>query len=233
MNKVLHHLHRAIECNPEFSDAHVILAREYKKKDDFLHYVKYLGKAIRIDKKLIGNSTKQQKYYANQNLFGLVRKMFFIEIEQKRHLSNLLIEMGTHHFDKKEFKRANRLFSEAGSVDPLNAHVDFHLGLLYLKNRKHTKSYECFTQCIEKEIHHTGANIELGKYYQKKKDYNLAEVHFFCALETNPNDASIHILICKLYLKMKKIESANHHYRTAVSLDDSSKDQILTAKFNN
>ena len=30
----MHHLHRAIECNPEFSDAHAILAQEYKKKDD-------------------------------------------------------------------------------------------------------------------------------------------------------------------------------------------------------
>jgi tetratricopeptide (TPR) repeat protein len=230
MNKIFHHLHKAIECNPEFTDAFVSLAHEYKKVNEESYYVKYLKKAIRIDKKLIGDSAKLQENYAHKNLFGLVRKMFFIEMEQKRHLSNLLIEMGIHHFDKQDLKRANRLFSEAGTVDALNADVYYHQGLIHQKNRNYTKAHECFIQCIEKDIHHTGANIEVGKYYQNKKDYSLAEVHFFCALETNPYDAFIHILICKLYLKLKKPESAKHHYDTAVALDASFIDETLKAK---
>ena len=101
----MHHLHRAIECDPEFSDAHVSLAKEYKKEDDFPHYVKHLNKAIKIDRKQIHESKEQQKNYAHQNLFGLVRKLFFLEMDQKRHLSNLLVEMGTYHFAKNDIKR--------------------------------------------------------------------------------------------------------------------------------
>ena len=80
MNKVIHHLHRAIECNPKFSDAHVILAQEYKKKDDFLHYLDYLNKAINIDRKLILESEEQQRHYYNKKLIVIVRILFLIEI---------------------------------------------------------------------------------------------------------------------------------------------------------
>ena len=232
MNKVMHHLHRAIECNPDFSDAHVILAQEYKKKDDFLHYVKYLNKAISIDRKLILESAELQEDYAYQNLFGLVRKLFFLEMEQKRHLSNLLIEMGAYHFVKKDFKKAQQFYMDAELVDPLSGDVYYHLGKIQLKNKKHKKAYQYFIQCIERDIQHTGANIELGKYYQREKDFHLAEVHFFCALETNPYDALVHILICKLYLTMKKLEPAKHHYDTAVSLDASVEDKNLKDKIS-
>ena len=232
MNKVMHHLHRAIECNPKFSDAHVILAQEYKKKDDFLHYVKYLNKAISIDRKLILESAEQQEDYALQNLFGLVRKLFFLEMEQKRHLSNLLIEMGAYHFVKKDFRKAQQFYMDAELVDPLNADVYYRQGLIHIKNRKYKKSHDYFIQCIERDIHHTGANIELGKYYQRKKDFQLAEVHFFCALEIQSYDASVHILICKLYLKLQEMDSAKHHYDTAVSLDASVEDKKLKDKIS-
>ena len=135
----MHHLHRAIECNPDFSDAHVILAQEYKKKDDFLHYVDYLNKAINIDRKLILKSEEQQKDYAHQNLFGIVRKLFFLEMDQKRHLSNLLIEMGTYHFAKKDIQKAQRFYNDAESVDPLNGDVYYHLGKIQLKHKKTLK----------------------------------------------------------------------------------------------
>ena len=79
MNKVLHHLHRAVECDPKFSDAYVSLAREYKKEENPSHYTKFIKKAIGIDKKLIRELEKQQVDYAGQNLFGLVRKVFFLE----------------------------------------------------------------------------------------------------------------------------------------------------------
>ena len=102
----------------------------------------------------------------------------------------------------------------------------------FSKNKKYKKAYQYFIQRIERGIQHTGANIELGKYYQREKDFHLAEVHFFCALETNPYDASVHILICKLYLTMKKLEPAKHHYDTAVSLDDSVEDKKLKDKIN-
>ena len=232
MNKVMHHLHRAIECNPDFSEAHVILAQEYKDKEDFLHYVDYLNKAIDIDRKLIFESEERQKDYAHQNLFGLVRKLFFLEMDQKRHLSDLLIEMGTYHFAKKDIKKAQQFYNDAESVDPLNGDVYYHLGKIQLKHKKYKKACQYFIQCIERDIHHTGANIELGKYYQGKKDFHLAEVHFFCALETNHYDASVHILICKLYLTLKKPEPAKHHYDTALSLDASVEDKKLKDKIS-
>jgi len=232
MNKVMHHLHRAIECDPEFSDAHVSLAKEYKKEDDFPHYVKHLNKAIKIDRKQIHESKEQQKNYAHQNLFGLVRKLFFLEMDQKRHLSNLLIEMGTYHFAKNDIKRAQKLFNEAELVDPFNGDVYFYQGIILKKNRKYKKSYDCFIQCIEIDIKHYKANIELGKYYQRKKDFQLAEVHFFCALESHPYDPSTHMLISRLYVMMKKINSAKYHYDTAVSLDDLFIDKKLKDKLD-
>ncbi|MEC7927288.1 MAG: hypothetical protein VX767_03550, partial [Candidatus Neomarinimicrobiota bacterium] len=70
MNKVLHHLHRAVECDPKFSDAYVSLARAYKKEEDPSHYTKFIIKAMSIDKKLIRELEKQQINYAGQNLFG-------------------------------------------------------------------------------------------------------------------------------------------------------------------
>ena len=167
----MHHLHRAIECDPEFSDAHVFLAKEYKKEDNFLHYVKYLNKAINIDRKLILESKEQQENYAHQNLFGLVRKLFFLEMDQKRHLSNLLIEMGAYHFAKNDVKKAQKFYYEAESVDPLNGDVYFCQGMVHQKNKKYKKSYDCFIQCIELDVKHYKTNIELGKFYQRKKDF--------------------------------------------------------------
>ena len=58
----------------------------------------------------------------------------------------------------------------------------------------------------------------------------MAEVHFFCGLESNPYNAAVHILICKLYLTLKKLEPAKHHYDTAVSLDASVEDKKLKDK---
>jgi tetratricopeptide (TPR) repeat protein len=225
MNKVMHHLHRAIECNPDFSEAHVILAQEYKDRDDFLHYVDYLNKAIDIDRKLILESEERQKDYAHQNLFGLVRKLFFLEMDQKRHLSNLLIEMGTYHFAKKDINKAQQFYNDAESIDPLYGDVYYRLGKIQLKHKKHKKACQYFIQCIERDIQHSGANIELGKYYQRKKNFHLAEVHFFCGLESNPYNASVHILICKLYLTLKKLEPAKHQYDTAFSLGASVEDK--------
>ena len=232
MNKVMHHLHRAIECNPDFSEAHVILAQEYKDRDDFLHYVDYLNKAIDIDRKLILESEERQKDYAHQNLFGLVRKLFFLEMDQKRHLSNLLIEMGTYHFAKKDINKAQQFYNDAESIDPLYGDVYYRLGKIQLKHKKHKKACQYFIQCIERDIQHSGANIELGKYYQRKKNFHLAEVHFFCGLESNPYNASVHIFICKLYLILKKLEPAKHHYDTAVSLDASVENKKLKDKIS-
>ncbi len=228
----MHHLHRAIECNPDFSEAHVILAQEYKDRDDFLHYVDYLNKAIDIDRRLILESEERQKDYAHQNLFGLVRKLFFLEMDQKRHLSNLLIEMGTYHFAKKDINKAQQFYNDAESIDPLNGDVYYCLGKIQLKHKKYKKACQYFIQCIERDIQHSGANIELGKYYQRKKNFYLAEVHFFCGLESNPYNASVHILICKLYLTLKKLEPAKHHYDTAVSLDASVEDKKLKVKIS-
>lgn len=228
----MHHLHRAIECNPDFSEAHVILAQEYKDRDDFLHYVDYLNKAIDIDRKLILESEERQKDYAHQNLFGLVRKLFFLEMDQKRHLSNLLIEMGTYHFAKKDINKAQQFYNDAESIDPLYGDVYYRLGKIQLKHKKHKKACQYFIQCIERDIQHSGANIELGKYYQRKKNFHLAEVHFFCGLESNPYNASVHILICKLYLTLKKLEPAKHHYDTAFSLDASVEDKNLKDKIS-
>ena len=67
----------------------------------------------------------------------------------------------------------------------------------------------------------------LENFYQRTKDYQLAEVHFFCALETYPYEPVIHILICKLYIKTNDLSSAKHHYESALSMDASSKDRKL------
>ena len=138
--------------------------------------------------------------------------------------------MGTFHYAKKDIQKAQRFYNDAESVDPLNGDVYYHLGKIQLKHKKYKKACQCFIQCIERDIHHSGANIELGRYYQREKDFHLAEVHFFCALETNPYDASVHILICKLYLALKKLEPAKYHYDTAVSMDVSVKDKKLKDK---
>ena len=227
MNKVLHHLHRAVECDPRFADAYVSLAREYKKEEDPSHYTKFIIKAISIDKKLIRELEKQQVDYAGQNLFGLVRKVFFLELEQKRHLSNLLIELGYFHFENGEIKKALRIFEDAEMVDPLNADVYYYFGLVYLKRQKYKNAHKSFIHCVERDIHHAGANLELGKHFQRTKDYHLAEVHFFCALETYPYEPVIHILICKLCIKTNDLDSAKHHYESALSMDASSKNRKL------
>ena len=232
MNKIYFHLNKTIECDPDFSDAHVMLAQEYRNDRDIPHYLEHINRALKIDKRIIKRLTKLHQRYADQNLFGLARKIFFQQIEQKSHLSNLLVELGKYYFNNEELNIAKKCFSEAKAVNPLNADVFYNQGIVYQKNRKYKKAYKSFIHCIEREILHIGGNIELGKHYQRKKDYNLSEVHFFCALESNPYDPFIHLMICNLYLKMEKLATAKHHYLTGIALDKSLKDLKLERKLD-
>ena len=224
MNKIYFHLKKTIECDPSFPDAYIMLAKEYKKDKDIQNYLEYINIALRISKENIKNLDRLKKKYIEKNLFGLARKIFFQQNEQKKQVSSLLVELGIFNVNNKNYSSALNFFLEAKLINPLNADAYFNEAKVYKKNRKYKKAYQTFIKCIELDILHIGGNIQLGKYYQRKKDYDISEVHYFCALESNPYDPKIHLMICKLYLKMKRIKLAKHHYDSALSLESSLRD---------
>ena len=141
MNKVIHHLHRAIECNPEFSDAHVILAQEYKKKDDFLHYVDYLNKAINIDEENVLYWKRYAKINSRLNFpeeaeqgYKKSLELGNYELETWIRRCDILIGLG-------EYETAISSMMQALEFYPGTAEVEYRLAGLYFNTNNGDKGY--------------------------------------------------------------------------------------------
>ncbi len=156
-----------------------------------------------------------------------------------------LMSRGKDLFDKKEFDRAQFVFSEIIDMSDKNAEAFFYLANIFHMKGEIGKAIKAFTKVLSLDPGHTDASISLsvlyndiGHYEAGQKVFNQASERVKSTNSSTPDDQHVnkkfalkHLELADLYLSYNRFDEALFEYEKVIVLDpDNYESRIKVAK---
>jgi tetratricopeptide (TPR) repeat protein len=127
-----------------------------------------------------------------------------------------LNEQGVAAIRAKDFTRAEKLFSEALSVDSKNITAVFNLSGMYVTNKKEGQAVSLLQKYTREFPKDAGLHARLGDAYFGSQDPKNAIASYEKALQLDPKNPLIPVRLATLYAMNKKIDKAAEMYEQAL-----------------
>jgi tetratricopeptide (TPR) repeat protein len=215
---------QAVELNPDFIDARVMLAKTYLQdsREGNLRLAQVqLDEALKqIPNHLEALTLLGSLKIRAQNLEG-AKKVFEKVIEIYPDHAPAYIELGFIYVRTNRQKDAIALFKKTLEVDPLQAtalkvivddylkHKDFDSALkLCEENKKKAK---------DNQVHAAVIEYLKGRIYKFKGDIERAQTHFETSIELDSDLINAHMALTEMYIKEKNIDRVISHYENILN----------------
>lgn len=134
--------------------------------------------------------------------------------------------LGSCYNDLGRNDKAIEAFNNAIKIKPDYSDAYFGIGLL-LDYKEDDDCEKYYLKTLEYEPNHYWANANLGPYYEKKENFDLALKYSLKAHEVEPNGALISFNLGVIYAKMKNYEEALKFYKEELTKETPSIDAYL------
>jgi tetratricopeptide (TPR) repeat protein len=139
---------RAIELNPDFTEAYYHLGMAYSSLGKYKEAVEAYSRAVRIKPDYAAAYYNLGHAYSNLNRHDKAIKAFRQSIQYEPGNVEAYFALGNAYFDSGKEERAVDTFEAAISRKPDNPYAYYRLGLLYFPTGLHARAAEAFTQVI-------------------------------------------------------------------------------------
>ena len=213
------HFIKAIQIQPNFSEAHLQLALIYQQEGGNKNAITHFQFAVSSDEKEI----KILEEYANelmQNSQFQNAKKQFIKIEKKRkHCSLVYYKLALNFIETGEDKLAQDALQNSINKNPKASKAYRELALLLINNNELDAARFHLEKSIDIDYSDSKAHFLLGKIMVSMNDLNDAEQEFLSAMDINLGYVECKIEMAFLQIKMGNLKKAKDYYLEAQLID--------------
>ncbi len=177
-NESIKHLNIAIELNPKYRAAIMVLADTYANKNNFPEAMKWYNVAIE-------NEPQYSNAYGSIGALFFKKQMydtavFYLQkaIQLDSSNSEAYNNLGSSYFGKTEYEKAVASFSKAVELNPRYVDAIKNLGSSYGMLKQYDNSIFYFLKALEIQPNNSEVNQYLGLTYQFKGDMQNANYYF-------------------------------------------------------
>jgi len=135
---------RAIELNPDYSDAYSNLGNVYYDQENYAGAIKYYNKAIEINPDFSKAYYNLGIVYRNQGNYSDAIKCYKKAIELNPSYSAAYSNLGNVYDDQENYAAAIKYYNKAIEINPDCSEAYFNLGIVYHKQGNYSGTIECW-----------------------------------------------------------------------------------------
>jgi superkiller protein 3 len=209
---------KAIEYNPKYIAAYMILAKCYEAKADlyaaettYTHAKKVVSGDTRPYEGLGALYTRLKRYgeaIANYET-GLMIDSLNIE---------MLNGMGFIYMKLKETEKSIAYYNRSLKIDPEKVETMFAIAQVLIENDQPEKAKAYLEELIIKKPKNVDVRIKAAEVYTDLKEYSKAIEQYVFLIEQEPDNYNYHISLGAIYQWQKKYTSAEGEYLKAKTL---------------
>jgi tetratricopeptide (TPR) repeat protein len=117
---------------------------------------------------------------------------------------DLLLVMGAHELDRKQYERAKNIFKMAIKVKPDSEEAYLGLGEVLLRQEKLAEARAAFLKVISLNVHNHNAYEDLARVYTAQGDLEKATIYIKKSLAINPDQPHLYKVLDELRKLIQK-----------------------------
>jgi len=157
--------------------------------------------------------------YTAAKFYKKAKEAFFKALALKPDYGEVYYDLGVLYTQWGKLKEAEKWFKKAGELDTYDERYKafFALAHLYKMQGKEKKYLISIQKAINLYPKYKEALLELANYYQRKKQYKLAEKYYIQYLSAYPNDEIITLKYISLLIEEGKYTPAKKILRNLIN----------------
>ncbi|MCK4641185.1 MAG: tetratricopeptide repeat protein [Candidatus Marinimicrobia bacterium] len=162
---------RAIELNPDFSDAYNNLGLVYDKQENYSDAIKCYNKAIEINPNYSYPYNNLGNVYSDQGNDYDAIKYYMKAIELNPNNSYLYNNLGLVYDNQENYADAIKCYNKAIEINPDFSNAYYNLGVVYGKQGNYDDEINSYKKAIELNPELSVAYLNLGVVYYDQGNY--------------------------------------------------------------
>jgi tetratricopeptide (TPR) repeat protein len=132
-----------------------------------------------------------------------------------------LIEEGSQHFLRKNYRRGLRALEQAFSADPQNCEIGIFLGRIYYEFENFVCAGKCLERVLKNNPHHFEANLLTGLMAKRRGDFATARRFLVNAVDICQTSLAAHVFLGSVLVSLGEDKEALGHFSCALNLKPS------------
>ncbi|MBW1772609.1 MAG: tetratricopeptide repeat protein [Deltaproteobacteria bacterium] len=183
-------LQEAVRLNPEFGNAHRLLAAVYEHDGNEEKMRDSLGRASKCTR------------------FRPAADPWVEDLNARCYDVDQLLVLGSKAIAKLDIEKASRFFGRAKELDPENPQVHMALGRLYFMVGQREQARVFFEKAIDLDPKSDEAYFQLGVILRREGKLKEAKQMFLLALDFHPDNPNVHNNLGVTLLELRKFREA-------------------------
>ena len=218
---------KAVEIDPDFSEAHFQLALMYQKDDKNKASEPHYLKAIALDSFQIFEIEKRADMLLKKFQFQNAKILFMKAQNKKYHCAKVNYELSIYYVKHNKLKKAQTCLTNSIALKPSFAKAYRELGILLLKQKNYNKALIHFEKALDLDYSDYIVHFKLGIISKINTQYADAEQYFLSALDIHPQYVDCLLEMANLQIIMKNKNEANGYYNKAKKISSNVKHKEL------
>ena len=197
---------KALEADPDYSEAHLQLALIYQDEEDFQNVENHFNAAIQSDSKMAQKLDERGEELLIKFQFQNANEQFMKAQEKKNHCANVYFQQSKYFLNHKKTNEALESLSHSIEMNPTLSEVHRDYGILLSQGNQIDNARLHLEKSLDLNYGDSMSHFQLGMIMVKMKDYEDAEQHFLSALDIDPElvDCKVELVALKLITDQKE-----------------------------
>jgi len=197
---------KALEADPDYSEAHLQLALIYQDEEDFQNVENHFNAAIQSDSKMAQKLDERGEELLKKFQFQNAKEKFMKAQEKKNHCADVYFQQSKYFLNHKKRNEALESLSHSIEMNPRLSEVYRDYGILLSQENQIDNARLHLEKSLGLNYGDSMSHFQLGMIMVKMKDYEDAEQHFLSALDIDPElvDCKVELAALKLITDQKE-----------------------------
>jgi len=197
---------KALEADPDYSEAHLQLALIYQDEEDFQNVENHFNVAIQSDSKMAQKLDKRGEELLKKFQFQNAKEQFMKAQGKNNHCADVYFQQSKYFLNHKKTNEALESLSHSIEMNPTLSEVHRDYGILLSQGNQIDNARLHLEKSLDLNYGDSMSHFQLGMIMVKMKDYEDAEQHFLSALDIDPElvDCKVELVALKLITDQKE-----------------------------
>ena len=197
---------KALEADPDYSEAHLQLALIYQDEEDFQNVENHFNAAIQSDSKMAQKLDERGEELLKKFQFQNAKEQFMKAQEKKNHCADVYFQQSKYFLNHKKTNEALESLSHSIKMNPTLSEVHRDYGILLSQGNQIDIARLHLEKSLDLNYGDSMSHFQLAMIMVKMKDYEDAEQHFLSAQDIDPElvDCKVELVALKLITDQKE-----------------------------
>jgi len=225
-------LKKAIQVDPEYLEAHKLLAETHMKLGEAREAFREYSAVERLDPDNIDARLKLAGFYLLANKPEEAQKRIDLVLEKAPDNMDALHMLADLHIKNQEYARAVSTLEKIGLSDKGGQRASLKRAGLLARQERFDDAEAVLKEAIDAAPESVELKLALFEFYLRKNDFDSAGDEIRRLVEANPEDSNLYIVLGNYHMMMKDPGKAEDAYLKAVETPgDSVRPYLASARY--